>query len=138
MIRFPFIFFRVIATFIYHSSASEICLELPFTANLEGLSTFHPSASPVAKLNPSNSLPLSKKDSEIGKSFILAFKYCRMKTTHLFLTSPPESFKIDTFYALPVKVLAIARHTFQAGWILKTTFHLLVTVFFFLCIIPPI
>ncbi len=65
------------ATFVYHPSASEIYSELPFTANLEGLSTFHPSSSAVAKLNPSNSLLLSKKDSEIGKSFILAFKYYR-------------------------------------------------------------
>ena len=77
MIGFPFMSFRVTAIFVYHSSASKICLELPFTANLEGLSTFHPSALTVAKLNSSNSLPLSKKDSEIGKSFILAFKYCK-------------------------------------------------------------
>jgi len=97
---------------VYHPSASKICSELPFTANLEGLSTFHPSASAVAKLNPSNSLPLSKKDSEIGKSHS---SIVGMKTTHLSLTYPPEPFEIDTFYALLVKALAITRHMFQAG-----------------------
>src|SRR6266498_2687408 len=112
MIRFPFMSFKVTATFIYHPSASEICSELPFIANLKGLSTFHPSSSAVAKLNSSNSLLLSKKDSEIGKLFILAFKYCRDENHS---SSPPEHFEIDTFYALLVKVLATAHHMFRVG-----------------------
>jgi hypothetical protein len=53
MIGFPSISFRVTATFVYQPSASEICSELPFTANLEGLSIFHSSVLAVAKLNPS-------------------------------------------------------------------------------------
>src|ERR1043166_5924225 len=129
MIGFPFIPFRVTATFVYQPSASEICSELPFTENLEGLSTFHPSSSAVTKLNPSNSLPLSQKDSEIGKSFILAFKYCKDENHSSFLTFPPELFEIDTFCALLVKALAIAHHMFRAGWILKATFHF--PVFFY-------
>jgi len=71
--------FRVTTIFIYHLSTSERYSELLFTANLKDLSTFHPNASAVAKLNLSNSLLLSKKDLEIGKLFILAFKYYRDK-----------------------------------------------------------
>ncbi len=93
MIGFPFMSFRVTATFVYHPSASEIYSELPFTANLEGLSTFHSSSSAVAKLNPSNSLPLSKKDLEIGKSFILAFKYCRDENHSSFFDFSSQAFR---------------------------------------------
>jgi hypothetical protein len=44
-------------------------------AKLDGLSAFHPSALIAGSFIPPNSLAVSKKDSEIVKSFILAFRY---------------------------------------------------------------
>ncbi len=109
MIRFSFMSFRVTATFVYHPSASEICSELPFTENLKGLSTFHLSASLVAKLNSSNSLPLSKKDSEIGKSFILIFKYYRDENHSSF-------FDFSSWVFWDRHILHIADESFDNSW----------------------
>ena len=67
MIDLSFSSLRVTGTSECHPSDSKICSELPFTANLKGLSTFHPSALEADKFIPSNSLPSSKKDSDIDK-----------------------------------------------------------------------
>jgi len=69
--------FKVTGTSIYHPNESVICLELPFIAKLDGLSAFHLSVLIVRSFIPPNSLAVSKKDSEIIKSFILAFRYCK-------------------------------------------------------------
>src|SRR3954454_5483608 len=69
--------FKVIGTSVYHSNESVICLELPFMAKLDGLSAFHSNALIAGSFIPLNSLLGSKKDSEIVKSFILAFRYCK-------------------------------------------------------------
>src|SRR4051812_12104767 len=69
--------FKVTGTSVYHPNKSVICLELPFMAKLDGLSAFHSSALIAGSFIQPNSLPLSKEDSEIDKSFILAFRYCK-------------------------------------------------------------
>ncbi len=75
IIGLPFLSFRVTVTSVYHPNASEIYLELPFTANLKDLLTFYSNILTVARFMLSNSLFWSKKESEMVKSFILAFKY---------------------------------------------------------------
>ena len=69
--------FKVTGTSVYHPNESVICLELPFMAKLDGLSAFYPSALIAGSFIPPNLLSGSKKDSEIVKSFILAFRYCK-------------------------------------------------------------
>src|SRR4030095_5441388 len=64
----PSLSFILTGTSINHPNDSVICLELPFISKSDGLSAFHPRALIT---------PLFKNDSEIDKSFILAFRYCR-------------------------------------------------------------
>src|ERR1041384_4566963 len=72
----PSLSFILIGTSVYHPNDSNICLELPFIAESEGLSAFHPRALIVASFTPPNSLALSKKELVINRSFILQCKYC--------------------------------------------------------------
>src|SRR5436190_10082205 len=67
--------FKVTGMSVYHPNELMICLELPFIAKLDGLSAFHSSALIAGSFIPLNSLVVSKNDSEIIKSFILAFRY---------------------------------------------------------------
>src|SRR2546423_10198223 len=69
--------FKVTDTSVYHPNESVICLELPFMAKLDSLSAFHSSALIARSFIPLNLLLGSKKDLEIVKSFILAFRYCK-------------------------------------------------------------
>src|SRR2546423_8365075 len=62
--------FKVTGTSVYHPNESVICLELPFMAKLDGLSAFHSGALIAGSFIPLNSLPGSKKDSEIVVIYI--------------------------------------------------------------------
>src|SRR6266498_20047 len=69
--------FKVTGMSVYHPNELVICLELPFMVKLDSLLVFYPSALIAKSFIPLNSLLGSKKDSEIVKSFILAFRYCK-------------------------------------------------------------
>jgi len=73
-------------------------------AKLDGLSAFHPSALIAESFILPNSLPESKKDSKIVKSFILAFRYYKDDNhSSDFLIPPPKPFKTSTFFISAVR-----------------------------------
>src|SRR4051812_41936210 len=116
MIGLSFSSLRVTGTSECHPNDSKICSELPFTANLKGLSTFHSSALEADKFIPSNSLPSSKKDSDIDKSLILVFKYCKDENHSSF-------FDASSFALRDKHILCIAGESFGnsssyvSGWL---------------------